>query len=130
MKKTIFLLITLLSTAIEAATLNIDGCSYQGDVVNGKAHGKGVLTCPDGRQYTGDFQHGLFHGKGQYLAPSEQIVFLSPFGLRSSQVKGMMLLGRFEKGMAKGVFKVYQDGKYVFNMTFEKGLLSNMTVAK
>lgn len=38
--------------------------SYDGDVVKGKAHGKGVMTWPDGDRYEGDFVNGEMTGKG------------------------------------------------------------------
>ena len=46
-------------------TLN-DGDIYEGDIVDGKPHGKGKLTSPDGDVYEGDFVNGKPNGKGKY----------------------------------------------------------------
>lgn len=41
------------------------GCGYEGDFVDGKRHGKGVVKLSGGkRYYEGDFVDGLFNGKG------------------------------------------------------------------
>ncbi|MDT8900112.1 hypothetical protein [Anaeroselena agilis] len=37
---------------------------YEGDVVKGKANGKGIATWPDGDRYEGDFVDGNMTGKG------------------------------------------------------------------
>ncbi|OPZ58557.1 MAG: MORN repeat protein [Candidatus Aminicenantes bacterium ADurb.Bin508] len=46
-----------------------DGGRYVGDWVDGKKHGKGVMTWPEGARYEGDFVDGNFHGKGTYTWP-------------------------------------------------------------
>lgn len=130
MKKWIFLLGMCGAAWANAATLTHNGCAYQGDVVQNQPHGKGVLTCADGRIYTGEFQRGAFHGKGQFVSPNTPTVFLPPFGLRSGQVKGYVLVGQFNKGTAVGVFKIYQNGEHLFNMKFEKGMIKAVMPAQ
>lgn len=126
MKKRIFLLGLCIPFCTFSASLLHHGCPYQGDVVQNKPHGKGVLTCADGRIYTGEFQHGKFHGKGQFISPNKPNVFLAPFGMRSGQVKGFVLVGQFYQGMATGLFKVYQNDKHLFNMNFKQGMLQKI----
>lgn len=38
------------------------GAIYEGELVGGMRHGKGILTWPDSRRYEGQFRKGLFHG--------------------------------------------------------------------
>ncbi|ULJ63074.1 hypothetical protein MIS46_03195 [Wielerella bovis] len=131
MKKWISLILLTAALPIMAQSKMVhNGCHYQGDVANGKPHGKGVLTCPDGRIYTGEFAQGEFHGTGQFVSPNAPNVFLSPFGMRSGKLKGFVLNGKFRHGSAVGTFKVYQNGKHLLNMVFDKGMLKNVTATK
>lgn len=41
-----------------------DGTAYEGDFLNGKFHGQGVLRTADGFYYQGEFRQGAFHGQG------------------------------------------------------------------
>jgi len=41
-----------------------DGFNYDGDMLNGKPEGNGVLSYPDGKKYQGNFANGMKHGKG------------------------------------------------------------------
>ncbi len=43
-----------------------DGSRYQGTLLNGKMHGKGLILWADGGRYEGDFVNGLRTGKGTY----------------------------------------------------------------
>ena len=43
-----------------------NGNRYEGHVVNGKPHGKGILYRADGDRYEGDFVDGKRTGKGTY----------------------------------------------------------------
>ena len=38
------------------------GAKYDGDYVDGKMHGKGVMTWPDGRKYRSEWQYGSHTG--------------------------------------------------------------------
>lgn len=124
------LILCPLLTQAQTATLTLNGCQYQGDIQNHQPHGQGALTCTDGRIYTGTFQNGEFHGKGQYIAPNNPNIFLAPFGLRSGQVKGMVLIGNFNHGTAQGNFKVLQNGQHTFNINFEHGMVKSITLPK
>ena len=42
-----------------------DGSVYEGELVNGKPHGKGKKTFSSGGYYEGDFVDGKWHGKGK-----------------------------------------------------------------
>ncbi len=115
---------------IFAEHLIYHACDYQGQIAEGKPHGKGALICPDGQIYTGQFVNGAFHGKGQYIIPNKQGINITPFSLNSDKLKGMVLDGNFSKGMANGKFKVYQNGKHMFNFTFKNGIAIDMKLAK
>ena len=43
-----------------------DGSKYQGDLNNGKKHGKGILISPEGDRYEGQFENDFAHGEGVY----------------------------------------------------------------
>ncbi|MDK4669925.1 hypothetical protein [Kingella kingae] len=130
MKKYLISLFLLAMQPALADTLAYNGCQYQGEVAQQKPHGKGTLTCRDGRIYSGEFKHGQFHGKGQYIVPNQHSLSIAPFGMNSDKIKGMVLVGTFANDMAHGKFKVYQDGKHLFNFTFERGIAKSMTLAK
>ena len=40
---------------------------YEGEFLNGKKHGDGVITYADGNVYIGHWREGRRHGHGQYL---------------------------------------------------------------
>ena len=104
------------------------GCQYQGASLHGKPNGQGALTCADGRVYTGAFKNGQFHGKGQYVVPNRHSLMLAPFNMNSDKLRNMVLTGTFVNGLANGKFKVFQEGKHVFNMQFDRGIVTNMTL--
>ena len=41
---------------------------YEGDFVNKKAHGKGMMRWNQGDKYEGEWQEGLRHGQGLYFS--------------------------------------------------------------
>ena len=43
-----------------------DGSRYDGEVLNGKRHGRGTYVWPDGSRYSGDWRDGKKHGRGTY----------------------------------------------------------------
>ena len=46
-----------------------DGSLYEGEVVDGKPHGKGKQILTNGSIYEGDFADGKRHGKGKMAYP-------------------------------------------------------------
>ena len=44
----------------------ISGNSYDGELLNGKRHGRGTYTFASGSVYEGSFENSLFHGHGKY----------------------------------------------------------------
>ncbi|MCP1659518.1 hypothetical protein [Neisseria perflava] len=109
------------------------GCRYDGAVGrNGKPEGQGVWQCRDGRRYAGQFQKGRFHGKGAYSVNIRvgQEVFLEPFNVNSTKLNHMTLNGRFANGYAEGTFDVRKDGKPLFVMKFDKGIMTDAKLSK
>ena len=45
------------------------GAGYSGDYVEGEKHGRGRYAWPDGTSYFGEYQHDRRHGKGKMFAP-------------------------------------------------------------
>jgi hypothetical protein len=45
------------------------GSSYEGEVVNGIPHGKGMISYLEGDKYEGDMKRGMKHGKGTLTTP-------------------------------------------------------------
>ena len=43
-----------------------NGNKFEGNIVNGKLHGKGTITSPSGNKYEGDFVNGKIDGWGTY----------------------------------------------------------------
>jgi serine/threonine protein kinase len=52
-------------TNCKGVRVNSNGSRYEGNFLNGKYDGKGVLSS-NGDVYTGDFQNGTYHGFGSY----------------------------------------------------------------
>jgi hypothetical protein len=48
-----------------------DGSSYEGQVVDGNPHGKGIQVREDGYRYEGEWKDGVSHGKGDMYGPEE-----------------------------------------------------------
>ena len=44
---------------------------YEGEMRNGKEHGRGTYTSADGGRYDGDWIDGKVHGRGIYIHPSD-----------------------------------------------------------
>ena len=97
------------------------GRKYQGDLQNGKPHGRGKLFNDDRIIYAGDFKNGLYHGKG-FFDNGEKIYegdFLegkmTGKGKYTNQFGGF-LEGDFVDGKLHGKGKdvgMYIDGLYV-----------------
>jgi len=69
---TIFFLFSLIiSNTVIAETIEFGSSIYEGEVKNGKAHGKGILTFNDGTTYEGEFRKNKPHGKGVYTDQRE-----------------------------------------------------------
>lgn len=45
-----------------------NGATYNGEVLNGKPHGKGTARWGENKTYTGDWKYGKRSGKGKYIA--------------------------------------------------------------
>ncbi|PSJ79973.1 hypothetical protein [Neisseria iguanae] len=136
MLKYIALLAIGLSVSLPASAEIINnyqnkGCRYEGTVKDGKPEGQGNWQCQDGRSYKGGFKAGKFDGKGVYVANvGNNTIFLEPFNVNSTKIKGMTLSGRFQKGVAHGSFNVSQNDKLLFIMKFDKGMIQEVKLPK
>jgi hypothetical protein len=50
-----------------------EGHVYEGEMMNGKAHGKGKKTYVSGAMYEGEFEEDSIHGKGTYHYASKAV---------------------------------------------------------
>jgi len=57
------------SMTLSQGRLRGRGLTYEGQLLNGMEHGRGVLSWDDGREYQGRFQAGQFHGAGIMMWP-------------------------------------------------------------
>lgn len=85
---------------------------YEGELVNGLPHGKGIFYFNDGGRYEGDFLKGTFTGKGKmiYTFPSEGYYYEGDFvnGLRNGQGVYKFPSGtRYEGGFVNNEFHGY-----------------------
>jgi hypothetical protein len=60
---TIILTLTFVSIKKEKLTTE-NGDKYEGELSNGKPHGKGTMIYTDGSRYDGEWSEGIQHGKG------------------------------------------------------------------
>ena len=44
-----------------------DGSRYEGEILNGKRHGRGTYFYPNGSRYVGDWRDGMKHGQGTFI---------------------------------------------------------------
>ena len=40
---------------------------YEGDLVEGKKHGKGTYIWPNGNKYIGEWENNIINGKGEFI---------------------------------------------------------------
>jgi hypothetical protein len=81
---------------------------YEGEIKNGKPHGKGILKKSNGDMYTGEFRDGYFHGQGT-LTFLSGTVYLGEFkhdewdgyGIYN-KVDGTKYCGEWKKGYMHG----------------------------
>ena len=69
-RQTITILLIFFSFSCNAQQIKIgtwttrDGGAYTGEIVSGKAHGKGTCKYPNGNTYEGEYVKGKRQGKG------------------------------------------------------------------
>lgn len=108
--------------------INADSSVYNGQLKNGKYHGKGILKWSDGRVYEGEFKNGLITGKGVF---SQEIEYVynkeagKPFDLNQiiAVQNGFRYEGSFKNGLFHGQGTLYTPhAQYIGN--FYKGNLN------
>ena len=62
-----------MSTSVVQSLKYTNGDLYEGDVVNGKKHGKGKYTYAAGGFYEGDYADDKKHGKGKYTSANGNV---------------------------------------------------------
>jgi len=100
---------------------------YEGDFVNGKLHGKGKMIGINDEVYEGDFVKGELHGKGKITTPGgcvDECDFVE--GVMSGKGKetcadGTIYEGDFEKSLFHGKGKITYANGNVFEGDFEWG---------
>eukprot|EP01028_Stygiella_incarcerata_P005493 TRINITY_DN2314_c0_g1_i1.p1 TRINITY_DN2314_c0_g1~~TRINITY_DN2314_c0_g1_i1.p1 ORF type:complete len:160 (-),score=48.34 TRINITY_DN2314_c0_g1_i1:71-550(-) len=64
-----FLLELLCHCAVSVVLMDASGCSYEGDVKNGRMEGIGEFKMESGNVYVGEMKDGMFHGNGKIIFP-------------------------------------------------------------
>ncbi len=104
-------------SGIEEATINFDGGTYTGQVVNGVAEGYGSWEHPSGDRYEGEFKNNKFHGQGTITLVDGSIYegqwkddLMHGYGT-VIWPDGTVLEGRFEYGEYLGYFAMEEESK-------------------
>lgn len=84
-----------------------DGAIYEGEMYNGKRHGKGKLTIYNKDVYEGYFSNDKYHGKGKYIS-----------------TKGFVVEGNFVNGSFTGKGKVIHENGRIDEGDFVDGVLN------
>ena len=105
-----------------------DGSVYEGDIVNGKPHGKGKITSTIGNVEEGNFVKGKLNGKGVMRTKNNSIVYEGNWLDGKMTGKGKMTYsggiveeGDFEIALLHGKGKVTNKNGDVFEGDFEWG---------
>lgn len=82
--------------------------TYEGEILNGEAHGFGTLTKLDGYKYIGTWEHDKQDGKGEEYWPDND-VFIGHFVIgkkhgfgKFKYFNGTWYEGEFKQGNMKG----------------------------
>jgi hypothetical protein len=113
----------------------IDGSNYEGDIVNGKWHGKGKLISSKGHIYEGDFFNGNPQGKGKLTWSSGNVYEGDFFGGKpqgkgkQTQSDGIVHEGEFFDGKPRGKGKQIQPDGTVYEGEFFNSQLINSDIS-
>ncbi|KAJ4462138.1 putative radial spoke head 1 [Paratrimastix pyriformis] len=99
-----------------------DGSMYKGHFQDGKRHGHGVYTYPNGDTFEGEFFNGMKHGSGRYEYKQSHCV-VEGVWVQNNIVRGVLrhpdgvtsYRGQFERGRPNN------DGMYVFKDNIQQG---------
>ena len=99
---------------------------YEGEIVDGKANGKGTKTYKDGRIYTGYFKNNLRHGEGNLFRPDgTQYIGIYANDVQEGEginiTKDGRILKSFSKNgkVVKGKALMYYDEPNINSMKFK-----------
>jgi hypothetical protein len=91
-----------------------NGSRYEGEIVDGKAHGKGIEILMDNYRYEGDFSNGQFNGKGT-LQSQDGSTYSGDFIKGSLEGTGVLRL-------ASGIQYV---GEFLYGKFHGKGIMTS-----
>ncbi len=104
-------------SGIEETTINFDGGTYTGQVVDGVAEGYGSWEHPEGYRYEGEFKNNKFHGQGTITWVDGSIYegqlkddLMHGYGTMTWS-DGTVLEGRFEYGEYVGYLAMEEEPK-------------------
>ena len=78
--------------------------TYEGELHEGKAHGYGVLTSPNNSRYEGEFRNNNMHGHGAIIS-----------------VDGKRMEGNFHEGLPHGIMTIRAPGTDPVEVEFSHG---------
>jgi len=115
----------------ECATLNYpDASRYEGQLVDGKRHGRGTLTLADGTRYVAEWRGDRRHGEGSEIFPDGSRFSGSYIdGLRSGRgvmtwPEGSRYSGQFSRGRANGEGHLLRTDGSVYKGHFSEDCMS------
>jgi hypothetical protein len=108
--------------------------TYTGDVLNGKANGKGLAVYSSGDKYYGDFKNGIMNGRGIFLYTDKRagvgsyvdgklqgdIVYFS--------AEGILYVGAYDEGF-NGYAKIIKNDNTFIAGYFKKGLQEGRSIS-
>lgn len=105
-----------------------DKVRYEGENVDGVAHGKGVLTSADGRRYEGTFVRGKAEGYGKIIFPNGTVYegeiknnYADGSGKAYSKVTKYAYMGDWKEGRPHGKGSMTLENGDVYIGEFSQG---------
>merc|ERR1712223_691 len=110
---------------------------YEGDFVNKKAHGKGMMRWNQGDKYEGDWQEGLRHGQGTYFSKTNGFKYEGQYAKDKKHGKGKYTYpngdiynGQWKEGVRHGEGKLVKADGEERTENWKEGKLINFNITK
>ena len=109
------------ASGIRKGTLQLPEGRYEGEIKNGKPHGKGTFYFTDGKKYVGDWNDGVRTGYGIFTTPDNSMRYEGYWVNNTFHGKGTLIysdgrkyIGNIENGKAsgRGVFYFSNGNRY------------------